>query len=277
MSFTRARALRSVQSALSKGAPRVSAPRAQLVAKRFASGGHGGHAPPGSDLPWLISALVVTPVSCWYLWPEAKTDSHHGHGHDDHAAHDDAHEKEDAEEKDEADAKDEPAEEVAEKDEEPASETAEEKTEDKAEDDSEGKSESAEDEESSDDDSEESEEKNSDPTKRGTTGKNKIRADSEGQSVTRKVEPGNKGGNKIRLDSGLGKNLGEGINSDEAYNNSPGVEKSAFARKQNGVSNTDTRHSVKIDEPGSGLSTKGNGSPETAKQKGTVDPNAPVK
>jgi len=271
MSFTRARALRSVQSALSKGAPRVSAPRAQLVAKRSASGGHGGHAPPGSDLPWLISALVVTPVSCWYLWPETKTDSHHGHGHDDHAAHDDAHEKEEAEEKDEQ-----PAEEVAEKDDEPASEAAEEKSEEKTEEKSEDESEDKS--ESSDDAAGDDEEEIAGDNKRGTTGKNKIRADSEGASVTRKVEPGSKGTNKIRLDSGLGKNLGEGINSDTAYNNSEGTEnKSTITGKQAGLSNTDTRHSTQPDAPGSGISTKGNGSPETAKQKGTVDPNAPVK
>jgi hypothetical protein len=153
----------------------------------------------------LISALVVTPVSCWYLWPETKTDSHHGHGHDDHAEHKDAHEKDEQ-----------PAEEVAEKNDEPASEPAEEKPEEK--------SETKEDEESSEDAASEDEEQDSGDNKRGTTGKNKIRSDSEGASVTRKVESGSKGSNKVRLDSGLGKNLGEGLNSDTAYNESEGSE-----------------------------------------------------
>jgi len=273
MSFIRARALRSVQSALSRGAPRVSAPRTQLVAKRFASGGHDGHAPPGSDLPWLISALIVTPVSCWYLWPETShADSHHGHG--DHAAHDDADEKhEDKEEDKEEDSQ--PTEEVAEK-EETASEPTEEKSEDKTEDKAEGEAESK----SDDEESAESDDNatSGDNNKRGTTGTNKVRSDSEGASVTRKIEAGSKGGNKIRLDSGLGKNLGEGINSDTAYNGSEGSEnKSVMADKQKGLSNTDTRHSIQIDAPGSELSTKGHGGPETAKHKGTVDPRAPVK
>ena len=44
--------------------------------------------------------------------------------------------------------------------------------------------------------------------------------------------------------------------------------------KQEGLSNTDTKHSTNIaDDPGK--SKKGEGSPETAKSKGTVDPGRP--
>lgn len=50
-----------------------------------------------------------------------------------------------------------------------------------------------------------------------------------------------------------------------------------MVEKQAHLSNTDTRHSVAIDAPGSEKSTKGMGGPETAKAKGTVDPSAPVK
>ena len=44
--------------------------------------------------------------------------------------------------------------------------------------------------------------------------------------------------------------------------------------KQEGLANTDTKHSTNItDNPGK--STKGEGTPETAKSKGTVDPQRP--
>ena len=49
------------------------------------------------------------------------------------------------------------------------------------------------------------------------------------------------------------------------------------AKKQAGLSNTDTRHSTQPDAPGSGISTKSHGGPETAKHKGTVDTSANLK
>lgn len=56
-----------------------------------------------------------------------------------------------------------------------------------------------------------------------------------------------------------------------------GTTSETDAGKQHGISNTDTKHSVKIDEPGSEKSTKGEGAPETAKVKGAVDPSRPQK
>ena len=44
--------------------------------------------------------------------------------------------------------------------------------------------------------------------------------------------------------------------------------------KQEGLSNTDTKHSTKLEEDPD-KSKKGEGTPETAKSKGTVDPNRP--
>jgi hypothetical protein len=41
------------------------------------------------------------------------------------------------------------------------------------------------------------------------------------------------------------------------------------------MSNTDTKHSIPIDSS-TEKSTKGDGSPETSKAKGTVDPKAPI-
>ena len=46
--------------------------------------------------------------------------------------------------------------------------------------------------------------------------------------------------------------------------------------KQAGLSNTDTKHSYKIDEMDD-KSKKGEGGPDTAKLQGTVDPNRPQK
>jgi len=44
-----------------------------------------------------------------------------------------------------------------------------------------------------------------------------------------------------------------------------------MSKKQEGMSNTDTKHSIPIDQ-GTEKSKKGDGSPDTAKSKGTVDP-----
>lgn len=46
--------------------------------------------------------------------------------------------------------------------------------------------------------------------------------------------------------------------------------------KQAGLSNTDTKHSVRVDEMDD-KSKKGDGSPETAKAQGTVDPSQPLR
>ena len=46
-----------------------------------------------------------------------------------------------------------------------------------------------------------------------------------------------------------------------------------MSKKQEGMSNTDTKYSVPIDQ-GTEKSKKGDGTPDTAKSKGTVDPNA---
>ncbi|KAK3069850.1 hypothetical protein LTR53_011486 [Teratosphaeriaceae sp. CCFEE 6253] len=94
MSYARARAFRSLQSALRSSSTRVS-PRiswTQLaVGRRYASGesdgGAHGHAEPSSDLPWLAGAVAVTVPSCWYLWPTAHADSGHHDAHGEHEEH----------------------------------------------------------------------------------------------------------------------------------------------------------------------------------------------
>lgn len=69
-------------------------------------------------------------------------------------------------------------------------------------------------------------------------------------------------GKKLRLDSSAGKNIGEGASS--------GGEDD-MSHKQRGMSNTDTRHSTDPNEDPE-ISKKGEGTAETAKIKGTVDP-----
>lgn len=72
-------------------------------------------------------------------------------------------------------------------------------------------------------------------------------------------------GKKLRLDSTAGKNIGEGSSSGDG---------DAMSDKQRGMSNTDTRHST---DPSKNpeVSKKGEGTADTAKIKGTVDPSRP--
>jgi hypothetical protein len=72
-------------------------------------------------------------------------------------------------------------------------------------------------------------------------------------------------GKKLRLDSTAGTNVGEGVSSGEG---------DAMAKKQSGFSNTDTRHSTDLSKNPE-KSQKGEGTVETAKVKGTIDPNRP--
>lgn len=58
---------------------------------------------------------------------------------------------------------------------------------------------------------------------------------------------------------------------DYAYPVKPAGDLSTMSGKQEGLSNTDTRHPRYVG-PGSGISHKGEGSPESSKSKGTIDP-----
>lgn len=74
-----------------------------------------------------------------------------------------------------------------------------------------------------------------------------------------------KGATKVRIDSPNQKTLGQGVSSGE------GDEQT---HRQRGFSNTDTKHST---DPNAdkGKSSKGEGTVETAKVKGTVQPDRP--
>ncbi|EMC98519.1 hypothetical protein BAUCODRAFT_23271 [Baudoinia panamericana UAMH 10762] len=118
----------------------------------------------------------------------------------------------------------------------------------------------------------------------GAQFKGGVREDSPGSGDERKREPDSKGAYKKRIDSGLQKNLG---GNDEQFDEK-GKETAASAKpprkgsegeisgKQAGLSNTPTRHSLQIDKHDD-ASTKPEGTPDTAKSMGTVDPSRPAK
>ncbi|TLD29407.1 cylicin I [Venturia nashicola] len=91
---------------------------------------------------------------------------------------------------------------------------------------------------------------------------NKGKTKSASNSVTHE-ETGT--GKKLRLDSSAGKTIGEGSSSGD---------EDEMSHKQRGMSNTDTKHSTDPSKDPE-MSKKGEGTAETAKIKGTVDPSRP--
>ncbi|KAL9128159.1 MAG: hypothetical protein Q9217_003102 [Psora testacea] len=98
------------------------------------------------------------------------------------------------------------------------------------------------------------------------------------QNDTRMRIPDAKGGYKKRINSHYGRRQGvaqdeeqDPENEDLAAGSKPPGDFDKQSGKQEGLSNTDTKHSTDIaNDPEK--STKSNGMPETAKSKGTVDP-----
>ncbi|RAL62279.1 hypothetical protein DID88_004846 [Monilinia fructigena] len=213
-------------------------------------GGHE-HAKAGGDAVWAAGAVAVTVPTCWFLISN-KPESSHGHGGhgDSHGAHAEEHEEE--EEKPEEKKDDKPAE---------SEEKPEEKEEPKKSDESDS------DDETKDKDTPAT---SDDESIVGETDKN-----------VRKSVPDAKGGNKVRLESKAaikqGEDSSEGSEEeplDKAAASKEPQGKSTQSGKQEGLSNTDTKHSTDITNDPS-KSKKSEGAPETAKVKGTVDPNRP--
>ncbi|KJX98088.1 hypothetical protein TI39_contig438g00008 [Zymoseptoria brevis] len=289
MPLLRASSLRSFQTALrfttTRATARAAAPaRTQLVAKRFnSSGGSGGHGhgEPSSDLPWLLTALVVTPPAAWYLWPEESHDSGH---HGDHDSHGDDHAEKADEGEEEAPAEEEKSEEKGDESEksEENSEDKEEKSEEKSEEKEKKSEEKEEKSEEKEEKSEEKEEKSEDKKEDKSSDdksdeksdekkdlKDKIAEKDEAKTAEKK-----QGEDSTTSDKAM--KLGEGAIAATSASKPKGKSQGDITVKQGGMSNTDTKHSTKIGA-GSEKSTKGDGNPETAKSKGTIDPNAPVK
>ncbi|KAI9810542.1 MAG: hypothetical protein M1827_006215 [Pycnora praestabilis] len=102
------------------------------------------------------------------------------------------------------------------------------------------------------------------------------------QGDTRKHIPDAKGGAKKRIESHYGNR--QGVSPDDASSDEDGRDRAASSKpaksmnetsgKQEGLSNTDTKHSTDITN-NKDKSRKGEGMPETAKSKGAVDPSRP--
>ncbi|KAL8670061.1 MAG: hypothetical protein Q9168_005380 [Polycauliona sp. 1 TL-2023] len=255
-----------------------------------ASEGHGSHKS-SSDVPWAIGAALVTIPSVGYLiQPQLNKSSSHGHddgGHGEHGDQDGHGATGENEEKSEEDQE------------------SEAKKPDGAEDASDGDSTGG----SGSEDSSEEQSANSGPDDAGqgspeTSGKEAREAGSyevdsgsnvEGvqfkgatsggtrdgeQGDTRKHIPDAKGFAKKRIESDYGKEQGqlEGEDSggsDKAAPSKPPSGSNTTSQKQEGLSNTNTKHSTDMDN-NPDKSKKGEGVVETAKVKGSVDPSRPT-
>jgi len=146
----------------------------------------------------LISALTITPVGAYFLWPSGESGHH---GHDEH--HEEHHE--------EAEAKDEePKEEEKPQEEDSEHEKAKESEETAKPSGTEGDSQPRTDGNKKSTGNEEAEERmpNSGSTStEGVQGKGQMKNDSEGMNQGSKREPDGKGAFKDRKDSGLAKDL----------------------------------------------------------------------
>jgi hypothetical protein len=184
-----------------------------------------------------ISALVVT-VGGTYAALLPRSAPHDEH-HDDHG-----------EEHEEKEAKEEEA---------PVEEKSEEKSEDSAKED--GKSEEGGEEKASGKEKSPKEDSEDKPSSPSSSSEVSHKGPTKNKDDTKKHEEGATG-KKLRIDSASGKTIGEGTSSGEG---------DAFSKKQSGLSNTDTKHSTEphLDPE---KSKKGEGTAETAKIKGTVDP-----
>ncbi|KAI5199609.1 hypothetical protein E4T39_06163 [Aureobasidium subglaciale] len=271
-------------------------PATRAVARRGYASGHG-HSAPSSDLPWIIGSVGITVPGAWYLWPDSSHGDVHGPG-EAHAKHLEEHpevaepeEQEEEEEKSEEQPKEESKDDESKDDE--SKEQPKEESKGGALKDGEG--ETAQAPPQSGHEPEEGESK----SKRTTDGANmpESKGDVEGVSFKgptsegdsdnkmpdeRKREPDGKGAFKKRIDSGYGKNLGEGPEHRSDGSTSAATAKTTstggqgdISTKQAGLSSTPTRHSTDITKDPE-MSKKGEGSPETAKSQGTVSTGRPL-
>ncbi|MCJ1281501.1 hypothetical protein MMC26_000821 [Xylographa opegraphella] len=264
----------------------------QVQRRTYASGGDHGSEKAKSDLPWLAGSIAVTVPSCWYLLQEGPAKpSHHEPGNDE------SHEDFEAARKGTEGADGEVDES---KDEENADHDEGEKAGDSGESSDEGETAKS---SSSDEDGEKSDDSppsgtdgekqgspdpsgNKDPENtaheteagddvEGVRGKGATKDGPAGD--TRKHIPDAKGYNKKRIESDYGHSQSpdkseesEPDKGDKAATAKAAGSQSTMSGKQEGVSNTDTKHSSDpISQPDTPKKPEG---PETAKAKGTVDP-----
>jgi outer membrane biosynthesis protein TonB len=176
----------------------------------------------------LISALIITPVGAYFLWPSPSGDAHHGHEEHHEEHHEEAEAKEE-EQPQEEESKDEESKEEESKDEQPdekhpqeegkdvSEKTETEKTEQPSGTEGESQDRADANKKSSGDEEAEVRAPTSGPAStEGVSGKGHMKNDSDGHNQSSKREPDGKGGFKNRKDSGLQKELTpnvEGSNS----------------------------------------------------------------
>jgi len=197
-----------------------------------------------SDLPWAASAVAMTIVGTYIALQPHDPVSDHGHDDEHGEKHEDN--EEDTVEKSE----DESEEKSEDKEEKP-------KDEGKSGDDDGGDEGEEKKDDSNDDSKDDSKSVDAgEDIKKGAT-KNKV-------DIKKSEGDQGKGANKKRIDSPAGKTIGEGSSSGE-------YEDDEAQKAQAGFSNTDTKHSTDPAKDPT-KSSKGEGTAETAKIKGTVDP-----
>ncbi|KAI4851531.1 hypothetical protein E4T44_02073 [Aureobasidium sp. EXF-8845] len=200
-------------------------PTTRAVARRGYASGHG-HSAPSSDIPWIIGSAGITIPGAWYLWPDSSNGDAHGPG-DAHAKQVEEHPEMEQSEDDSEDKPEEESKDDESKDDEANTEAKDPK------DDGEAKDEGGALKDGAGEKTQEQPQANNEPaageskSKATTDGKNmpENKGDVEGVSFKgptkegdsdnkmpdeRKREPDGKGGFKKRIDSGYGKNLGEG-------------------------------------------------------------------
>ncbi|KAI9718118.1 MAG: hypothetical protein M1812_004376 [Candelaria pacifica] len=309
----RAAALRSVLQPLCGRAPLKSARTTswqRIIRRGYASGGNHEPKKAGGDLPWIVGSIAITLPTCAYLL-QPSNDKGHGHGgHDENEKHGEEPEdleesKEDSsEESQEEGGVDEGGEEVHKSDTNP--ENSDEKGESQPDSTDDSKPEDSGKEEGKSDESESGGEKSQgtaevykgdDEPHEVESGRNVEGVQFKGatsggskegkmeQGDTRKHIPDAKGGAKKRIESDYGMKQGSTdkvkdtdptgtVKKDKAAAAKPPTSHNEQSGKQEGLSNTDTKHSTDITN-NPDKSTKGEGTPETSKSKGTVDPNRP--
>lgn len=212
----------------------------QAARRGYASGSHET-AKSGGDALWSAAALAVTLPSCWWIL-SSSSDSH---GDGSHGGHSKPHAEGHGKPKEE-----EPANNAAAKNEEKSDEGSE----------KEDAGEKSEDSDSSD----EKELDTPDTSEDESDDKN-----------TKKHTPDAKGGSKKRLESKnaivAGKEEEEGTPTDKPAASKTAGKQDSQTGKQEGLTNTDSKHSYDITNDPT-KSKKGEGAPDTAKLKGTVDP-----
>ncbi|MCJ1453949.1 hypothetical protein MMC28_004298 [Mycoblastus sanguinarius] len=259
--------------------------------RSYASEGDHSTHQSSSDIPWAIGSLVVTLPSLYYLiQPQLQSKPEHGHGHGDgeHEEHEEHSEETEGVEGGEGAASEE-------------QESGEEKSGEQGSEGEEGSQRSENEDGKSDASSSEEWQEVTPETSNSEEPENVSHEKEGGQNVdgvqfkgatsggtkegeqgdTRKHIPDAKGFNKKRIESDYGAKQGEArepeqhpSDKDLAAASKPAGDKTTQSGKQEGLSNTDTKHSTDIvNSPEK--STKGEGTPETAKSKGTVDPNRP--